>query len=375
MENGSIIVENPFVKALRSGRHLVVELKEPHQVLSTSPVNGGITSHLTHLVNHQSCEAVGHQSRFEEIMAQGQVKYHHTVCREMKLDGATTASMGTAANMQYAAVHEAAFEEFSVQAIITAGVTGNAGRAGDPAIYVERNGAFEKTPLHGTINTILLFNIPLTAAALTRAVATMTEAKSAVLQELAVRSRISGGIATGTGTDQFCLAAVANGAPPITWSGKHAKIGELIGIAVKEATREALRWQNGMEMSFTRNIFHALEAFGFKEEFFKTRLKEERTGEKLNFVLKNYNPLIFEPQAAAAAYALAAVQDRASYGVLPEKVVSEAIVNQCAILAATLAAKPTLFAEMRRTLMPLVDGDVKELIFQAILLGWETKWA
>ena len=376
MEDGIVILETPCVRVVRTGRHIVAELKTAHRVISTSAVNGGIASDLTHLINHQSCEAAGHTSRFEEIMALGQINYHHAVCDEMGISGSSAATMGTAANMQYAAVKEAVFEEFSVHAIVTAGVTGNAGRAGDPAVYVERNGEYAKVPVDGTINTIVLINAALSDAALSRAVVTMTEAKSAILQELAIRSRVSEGIATGTGTDQFCIACLVppEDSKPITWTGKHSKMGELIGCAVKDATREALRWQNGMEMSFTRNLFHALEAFGFTETYFKSRLKDELSEDDYTFIMKNYKPVIFEPQVAAAAYALAAVKDRAGYGVLPENVVPEALVSQCAILAATLAAKPAEFPGLRRALMPFVHGELKELIFQAVLLGWQAKW-
>ena len=73
---------------------------------------------------------------------------------------------------------------------MTAGVQGNAGRAGDEARWHEGTEAWK--PLHaksGTINTMVLFDWPLLPGALARAVATMTEAKAAVLQELGVSSR------------------------------------------------------------------------------------------------------------------------------------------------------------------------------------------
>ena len=54
---------------------------------------------------------------------------------------------------------------------------------------------------------MLLVNRPLTPAALARAVVTMTEGKSAALQRLAVPSKLHVDLATGTGTDQYCIAA------------------------------------------------------------------------------------------------------------------------------------------------------------------------
>ena len=90
----------------------------------------------------------------------------------------------------------------------------------------------------------------------------MTEAKSAALQRLAVPSCYSPDLATGTGTDQFCVAAPIEGGVPLTSASPHMKVGELIGLCVRRATLEALRWQNGLEPSFTRGVFHALGRHG-----------------------------------------------------------------------------------------------------------------
>ena len=164
--------------------------------------------------------------------------------------------------------------------MVTAGVQGNAGRAGDGTKWHEGRDGWK--PVHaqgGTINTIVLFNWPLLPGALARAVATMTEAKTAVLQELAVSSRYSPHLATGTGTDQYCLAAPLDGSlRPKTWTGKHCKLGEILALAVMDATREALRWQNGLEPSRTRNLAHALHRFGVTEEALRAAVSERLSG-------------------------------------------------------------------------------------------------
>ena len=126
----------------------------------------------------------------------------------MGVDPDRTALMGTAANMAYVAHHWAHYEEVHVDAFVTAGISGNAARAGDPAQWLETDSGWSKCSFYeGTINTILLFNCPVTPSAHASAVVTMTEAKSAALAELAIPSLYSPTIATGTGTDQFCLAA------------------------------------------------------------------------------------------------------------------------------------------------------------------------
>ncbi len=374
METAVQLYADDHVRIDRRGRFVLAELLTPHAVLSTSHVNGGSRRKLTHLVNHQSCEAAGHSERFEMIMALGQAGYHKHVCRELGIPAGKTAIMGTAANMQYAACERAAYEEFAVLAVVTAGVTGNAGCAGDPSQYVERNGVYERLNQKGTINTMLFFNVELSEAALVRAVATMTEAKSAVLRELAIRSRVSDEPATGTGTDQFCLAAPITGETAITWTGKHAKMGELIGTAVRDATREALRWQNGLEPSFIRNVHHALDRFGFTRKFMLARLKETLSEEQFEFFVKNEKAVTYEPQIAGCAYALGEVFDRLRYGTLPQGAADELILNHLALLAATLAAKPSAYTKLRDTLNEFQAESPAERIFQAILAGWREKW-
>ena len=57
------------------------------------------------------------------------------------------------------------------------------------------------------------------------------------------------------GTDQFCIAAPSRGDRPLTSASPHMKFGEIVALAVRDATAEALRWQNGLEASYTRGIF------------------------------------------------------------------------------------------------------------------------
>jgi adenosylcobinamide amidohydrolase len=359
----------------RRGRFLSAHLKRPHLTLSTSHVNGGQSELVRYLLNHQGSEGKGHDARHDRLAGQGQDAYHRMVCAEAGVPSEATAVMGTAANMQYAAVREESFEEVSVWAVATAGVQGNAGRAGDPASWHESTGAWK--PVHalpGTINVMLLFNWPLQPNALARAVATMTEAKTAALLELAVPSRYSPHLATGTGTDQFCVSAPLDGArKPKTWTGKHSKLGEILARSVTEAVKEALRWQNGLDPARTRNLIHALGRFGTDE----ARLLEavgSRLGDPDRALFQaNFQAVIHEPQVAGAAYALAAVRDRIRYGTLPESSGRELLANQAALMAAGLAAKTEAFAAFRAALAA-DDLDVPALAAKALALGWREKW-
>ena len=154
---------------------------------------------------------------------------------------------------------------------------------------------------------MLLINHPLTEPAMARSVVTMTEAKSAALHRLAVRSLYSGDLATGTGTDQFAIAAPLTGAYRLTSASPHVKLGELIGCAVRDATVEALRWQNGLEASYTRSIFTALGRFGLREETFFEDIAAMLPEQDLELMRKNSKSVFYEPLLRLAC---AAVLDR-----------------------------------------------------------------
>src|ERR1700744_5121671 len=276
VSNGEVLRVAPEFRLVRNGRFVVAELLVPHRVLSTSARNGGQREGLRFLVNHQSCEGADHRERHAVIM--GNAEYHDLACGEIGIDPALAAVMQTAANVNYAAIVASSDLKVTVTAVVTAGVHGNAACAGDPATWRETETGWEKGvapassgPVTGTINTMLLINHALTEGALARAVITMAEAKSAALQRLAVRSLYSADFATGTGADQCCLAAVLGGgggdggAKEFVSTSPHSKLGELIGMTVRDATLEALRWQNGLEVSSTRVLFHALGRYGGRE--------------------------------------------------------------------------------------------------------------
>ena len=359
----------------RSGRYLLAELAQPHHVLSTSVVNGGQAEHVRFLLNHQSCEGAGHLDLHQLIVEIGYVGYHHRICGDVGVPADATALMGTAANMNYAAVATGTDEEVEVIAVVTAGVEGNATCAGDPANWRETDAGMQKVPVHaGTINTIVLVTRPLTPGALARAAMTITEGKSAALQRLAVPSRQSTDLATGTGTDQFCIAAPAGGAGVRTSTSPHVKLGELIGRSVREATQEALRWQNGLEPSYTRGVFHALGRYGIKEATFIDDIASLLDPPRLELLRKNVKALMYEPLVGAAAHALAAVMDRVRHGAVPASVQWEATVQHAAVLAANAAGRPDSWPAYRAALHREAKGDPKSLVLAALALGWADKW-
>jgi adenosylcobinamide amidohydrolase len=371
-------LSGPTFSAFRQGRFLVVELSAPHRVVSTSSYVGGVNEQIRHLVNHQSCEGAGHNDRFVKITEAGMEGYHCSVCAELALQPETTAVMGTAANMIYAAHKVSTFEDLRVDAIVTAGVEGNAATSGDPSQWLETPAGWtsSKGAAHvaGTINTIVVVNRPLKPEAQIRALLTLTEGKSAALMELGISSRYSADLATGTGTDQICLAApAANGEYEYSVTNPHSKMGELLGSAVRSATKDALRWQNGLEPSITRSLFHALRRFGFSETAFLDAMSTRLTEPSLRLLEKNRNAVLYEPQVAAAAYAFAAVLDRVRFGVLPELGACDVLRQQAASLAASLAAQPEAWYGFWQQLHVDMSRPL-DAVYDATALGWTAKW-
>jgi adenosylcobinamide amidohydrolase len=351
-----------------------MDLLEAHRVLSTSARNGGQVDHVRHLVNHQSCEGTAHVERYRAIHESGLEAYDEGVCAELLLPPDATAVMGTAANMSYAVVASERDGPLEVTAAVTAGVQTNAACAGDPAGWREGTAGMERVPATpGTINTILHVGAPLTAGALARAVVTMTEGKTAALQRLAVPSCASADLATGTGTDQYCLAAPVSGAHTFTSASPHVKLGELIGLAARRATQEAIRWQNGLEPSYTRGVFHALGRYGVREATFFDDVAPHLDAADLELLRKNAKSALYEPLVGAAAHALAAVLDRVRHGTLPESVARDAAVQQAATLACCLAARPGGWAEFRDVLLKAAL-EPRGLVLAALALGWREKW-
>ncbi|MDR1368038.1 MAG: adenosylcobinamide amidohydrolase [Candidatus Accumulibacter sp.] len=165
-------------------------------------------------------------------------RIHGKVARNLKTKRSRLATMGTAADMENLAVVIKEYAPFTVAVLVTAGAETNAVRTGvDEGIHIET--------LHGTINILLLTNAQLSDGALARAIVTVTEAKTAALEDLKVPSSYTKTVqATGTGTDNVIIFSGANG-PKVTYTGGHSRIGELIGKAAYSAVIEALGKQNG----------------------------------------------------------------------------------------------------------------------------------
>jgi iron complex transport system substrate-binding protein len=168
------------------------------------------------------------------------------VCTITGRDTARASFLYTGARMDNLSVQKMKHGDMIVYALVTAGVKGNATRASiDEGRFCEP----------GTINVIILTNMQLTSRALTRAIISATEAKSAAFQDLDIRSSYSPGYqATGTGTDEVLV--VEGRGKKMENAGGHSKLGELIAKGVYRGVKESIALQNGLLTG--RSIFQRL---------------------------------------------------------------------------------------------------------------------
>ncbi|MFZ5775836.1 MAG: helical backbone metal receptor [Thermodesulfobacteriota bacterium] len=210
---------------------LVVDFARPQRVLSTLE---GMRDRVLAVGNHfypPPAWGLGHASGLDGL--------RQTVTGVLGRPAATTSLLFTGADMDYLAVVEKKYRDLSVHALVTAGVKSNAMRmARDAGNFYEP----------GTINILILPNVRLSERAMARAIITATEAKSAALQDLDIRSTYSPQYpATGTGTDNVLVAQGEGKA--IDGSGGHTKMGELIASAVYDGVRQAVAGQNRLAAS------------------------------------------------------------------------------------------------------------------------------
>lgn len=212
------------------GLYLHIESDIPLRTLNTSIWGGGFGLH-RHLVNRQVSKAYDCPEPAQDMQ-----QFLHAC----GLPSGEACGMLTAARVEDGA--RAAFSHcwqengqamaFAVTAWVTAGL-GNTARAGSiqptESLYP------------GTVNMIVAVDGQLSDAAMAGAIITATEAKAAAFQELDIRVRDTGLLATGTTTDAVLIAATGRGGRCFAYTGSSTIPGYYIGRAVYEATLEACR--------------------------------------------------------------------------------------------------------------------------------------
>ncbi len=254
----------------RYERTIVVQFNGKRKVLSTSPINGAYREDLKFVFNHDENPGAGMECR---LKAPTYEEHLYLLAEELGLDSKKAAGISTAASMEKVSIKEKSYRDITVTAIVTGGIEVNAGRVGDPSYFYEEQGKFEKIK-EGTINIILVVDADLTSGAITRALVTCTEGKTAAIQELVEGSAVSRGLATGSGTDGTIIVSNSESPIKLTVAGKHSKLGELIGITVKEAVKEALFLQTGLCPKKQHSVLRRTRRFGINEDIIWQKYKD-----------------------------------------------------------------------------------------------------
>ncbi|RDV80729.1 adenosylcobinamide amidohydrolase [Ammonifex thiophilus] len=302
------------------GDSLIVLFPAPRRVVSTARLNGGYREDIKAVFNHH-VPPCSHGHDPKTLPGRSWEGYLAYTAQELGLSPKHSVGLLTAARMENASCKSERYRNLEVTAIVTAGVDVNGGRAGDPARYYEEEGKW--IFVGGTINIILLINGNLPPHTLVRSVVTATEAKAAALQELMVPSRYSRGLATGSGTDQ--IVAVADQESPYRFSdaGKHSKLGELIGAVVKEAVKEALEKETGLNAQRQKNFLVRLQRYNLGPEEFWQQAEKEGGNLAREAYLSRLNQLAREEKMVALTAALLHLLDEQEWGLLSQEAVKE----------------------------------------------------
>jgi len=223
-----------------TNKTLIIDFKRPLSLVSTlEGPRKGIESVGNHYLP-PPCWGLGHKMGLKRLREH----IYHVIGKSDD----TAGFLFTGADMDNLSIGHEKFKKLEVYALVTAGVKSNAVR-----MSVDEGGFYEP----GTINIILLPNVRLTQRAMSRAIISATEAKTAALQDLDIRSSYSPrlGQATGTGTDNIIVAG--GDGMEIDNAGGHSKLGELIAKAVYKCVKEAVYKQNGVVSN--RNVFQRLK--------------------------------------------------------------------------------------------------------------------
>ncbi|MCH6256836.1 adenosylcobinamide amidohydrolase [Puniceicoccaceae bacterium K14] len=372
------------IELVRKEKIAYARFLKPHRVLSTCRSNGGLREDLEYLYNHQSCEPTAHSGTdLCQVAVKEPDRYQKRICDKANIDPTKAASLGTAANMNNAAIAQESFQDLEVIAVVTAGVGTNAGRAGDPAsYYISEEGTVmleKKAPLHGTINILLFLSQELTAGATLSAASVAIEAKAAVLQELGAPSRYSSSLATGTGTDQIGIASLLGTNIVHTDANKHSKTGELVGLAVSSALRSALNLQCGMTPDSRRSSLVSLSRFGETQDSFIGGIQQHLNSDHSTLLKNNFLSVNHDPLTVAAVQACVHLRDQLAWKVLPMSCCQEILSSQAAQIACCVSNKPALWPKFREALssetLTISNQDFLSLFHKAFALGFSEKWS
>lgn len=298
------------VSVYRQNRSLIViPPSKGWRSLSSGNFNGGYLSSPSAVFNTTS---LGGQAEYSMMGEPKEVltEYYCKCAEIIDLNPSSTVGLGTAAHMDNAAIGTVILEGTEISAIITGGIRGNGGRAGDPASYDEMERNMNK---NGTIVIILVVDADLSDSALLGSMMTATEAKSRVIQRLMAKSLYSTSIATGSGTDQVAVICNKDSPVKIDKYRNMSEIGRMIKSCVEKTLSDALDKQSMMNLQTQCNPYTMISRYRITE---MNCHSEIRYPFEMHTLREGVEYLSRNPKVAAAVSAILHVMDEVEWGMI-----------------------------------------------------------
>lgn len=323
---------------------VILRFKKPQKIISTLE---GPREKIKAIGNHYNpppCWGMLHQ---------GTEPVKNKLCDTVMLNPAETSLLYTGADTKNTSIKKGSFKDLTVYVLVTAGVSSNAMRSSkDEGAYYE----------HGTINMMILANRSLSNEAMSGIIITATEAKTAALQDLDIRSSYQPVKyqATGTGTDSIIV--VQGEGKNIKFAGGHTKISDLISKAVYAGVKEAVFKQNGISES--TDIFAKLKKRGI--EIFSLGYKMSKDGEKGAFdIVSGFEKLLLDEKYESFLEAAFAISDDYEAGIIKDLTFFQ---KWCDAIADDIAGKK-LSKKDHRQFVGNETAEVLKIALNAMLNG------
>ena len=210
----------------KTAEYIHLAFAEPRRALSSAVFNGGLCW-ASHWLNYKvplSCPL-----EVEEPMM---TLENYTRNKGWQGD---SVGMMTAASMNSLRIHSSEIEGENIVVLSTTGIA-NALRAGDSANYALHHDVVREV---GTINTAIITSATLSDAAMVETHMISTEAKAAVFQQFNIKSTVSEGIATGTGTDSTLVVSGLR-STAVRFAGKHTQFAEQVARLTMASIADSL---------------------------------------------------------------------------------------------------------------------------------------
>ncbi|WP_022668616.1 adenosylcobinamide amidohydrolase [Desulfospira joergensenii] len=333
--SGNINIDLDYVKSAKVNRSfildfenktLMIDFKTPQTIVSSLE---GERSGILTVGNHYSPPPTWGPGHFQGIES-----IRSGILKANKKKKSSTAFLITGADMDNLSLKEKRFKEMKVVVAATAGVMSN-------AVRMSKDIGKHYEP--GTINIIVLTNMKLSRRAMTRGIISATEAKTAALEDLDIRSTYTPleNRATGTGTDNILM--VQGEGETIENAGGHSKMGELIARAVYDAVREAILNQN--KITARRHVFQRLK----ERKLSIHSLASNVTCECMNIqsiekssLSGEVEHLLLEPRYSAFIESAFVLSDQYEKGLIRDLSLYE---EYCLVVASQIAGRPVELIE------------------------------